>query len=323
MDDFAAEDREAPGQRYGILIVDDEEAILESLEFTLGTEYRVFVATNGRDGLAIFDAEEIALVIADQNMPGMSGVEFLEKVIERDVRAIRMMLTGYADISSLARAINSGRIYRYITKPWDDNQLRMVIERAVEHYQLTTKNQQLLAEKTSLLENMGDGLIAVDADGLITALNPRAMTLLKLDDAPALPANATQILADFPQLMSLVEATLREGVAQPHQGVSFDASQYLLASTSLIQPPEHSSPTGIILLLSNVTELRNLQNRLVQQEHQAQRQALLNELAARFRHRIGNDLGGIQLSAKRIQQPELSAEKRQQSLELILQAVEE
>ena len=155
MDDFAAEDREAPGQRYGILIVDDEEAILESLEFTLGTEYRVFVATNGRDGLAIFDAEEIALVIADQNMPGMSGVEFLEKVIERDVRAIRMMLTGYADISSLARAINSGRIYRYITKPWEPDELRINVKRALESYALSSENSTLagaLAEANERLQ---------------------------------------------------------------------------------------------------------------------------------------------------------------------------
>lgn len=133
----------AKTEPYGILIVDDEEAILESLEFTLGDEYRVFTANNGRDGLAIFEQEEIALVIADQNMPGLSGVEFLEKVIERDVRAIRMMLTGYADISSLARAINSGRIYRYITKPWEPDELRMNVKRALESYALSSENSAL------------------------------------------------------------------------------------------------------------------------------------------------------------------------------------
>jgi len=144
------DDELAPGETadtdtnpYGILIVDDEEAILESLEFTLGSEYRVFTADNGRDGLAIFDAEDIALVIADQNMPGMSGVEFLEKVIERDVRAIRMMLTGYADISSLARAINTGRIYRYITKPWEPDELRINVKRALESYTLSSENSAL------------------------------------------------------------------------------------------------------------------------------------------------------------------------------------
>lgn len=154
MDELAPGQPEARTQSYGILIVDDEEAILESLDFTLGTEYRVFTATNGRDGLAIFDAEEIALVVVDQNMPGMSGVEFLEKVIERDVRAIRMMLTGYADISTLARAINSGRIYRYITKPWEPDELRINIKRALESYALSSENSALagaLAEANTRL----------------------------------------------------------------------------------------------------------------------------------------------------------------------------
>ena len=143
MDEAEAQRADDPAVPYGILIVDDEEAILESLDFTLGDEYRVFTATNGRDGLAIFDKEDIALVIADQNMPGLSGVEFLEKVIERDVRAIRMMLTGYADISSLARAINSGRIYRYITKPWEPDELRINVKRALESYTLSSENSAL------------------------------------------------------------------------------------------------------------------------------------------------------------------------------------
>jgi len=143
MDDSTPRQPEAPREPYGVLVVDDEDAILESIELTLGTQYRVFTANNGRDGLEIFDREQIALVIADQNMPGMSGVEFLEKVIDCDPRAIRMMLTGYADISSLARAINSGRIYRYITKPWESDELRINIKRALESYALSSENSAL------------------------------------------------------------------------------------------------------------------------------------------------------------------------------------
>ena len=130
---------------YGILVVDDEEAIRESLEFTLGGEYRVFTAADGEAGLAILDREDIAVVIADQVMPGMSGVEFLGKVIERNPRAIRMMLTGYSDLSSLVRAINEGRIYRYISKPWEPDELRINVKRALEAYELSWENTQLAA----------------------------------------------------------------------------------------------------------------------------------------------------------------------------------
>ena len=130
-------------QPYGILVVDDEEAILESLELTLAPEYRVFTASTGAEGLEILEREEVALIIVDQVMPGMSGIEFLEKVSERRPRAIRMLLTGYADMASLIRAINDGRIYRYLDKPWDPDELRMNVKRALEAYQLSFENAEL------------------------------------------------------------------------------------------------------------------------------------------------------------------------------------
>jgi two-component system response regulator HupR/HoxA len=129
--------------RYGILVVDDEDAILESLELTLGSEYQIFTATSGEQGLEILAREQIALVISDQVMPGMSGVEFLEKVIEQNPRAIRMMLTGYSDMPSLIRAINEGRIYRYLPKPWEPDDLRINVKRGLEVYELSSENAQL------------------------------------------------------------------------------------------------------------------------------------------------------------------------------------
>lgn len=135
--------RPTDDDRYGILLVDDEDAILESLELTLGGEYRIFTATSGEAALAVLEREEIALVLSDQVMPGMSGVEFLEKVIERNPRAIRMMLTGYADMPALIRAINEGRIYRYIPKPWEPDDLRIAVKRGLEVYELSSENAQL------------------------------------------------------------------------------------------------------------------------------------------------------------------------------------
>jgi two-component system response regulator HupR/HoxA len=138
--------RPDPGAHpYGVLLVDDEEAILESLELTLGDDYCVFTASDGAKGLEILEREDIALVIVDQVMPEMTGVEFLEKVIERKPNTIRMMLTGYADIGSLVRAINDGRIYRYIQKPWEPEELRIDVKRALEAYGLSTENVQLAA----------------------------------------------------------------------------------------------------------------------------------------------------------------------------------
>jgi len=143
--------REEP---YGVLIVDDEPAIRESLELTLEAEYRIFTAPGGAEGLEILDREDIACVIADQVMPGMHGVEFLEKVSERSPATIRMMLTGYADMPSLMRAINESQIYRYIPKPWEPDELRVNVQRALETYELGWKNEKLGAQLAAAMERL-------------------------------------------------------------------------------------------------------------------------------------------------------------------------
>ena len=137
--------RPEAARRYGILVVDDEEAIVESLALTLEDDYRVYTALSGKEGLEILEREDIALVIVDQVMPDMSGVEFLERVVTLRPQTVRMMLTGYADLSSLVRAINDGRIYRYIQKPWEPDALRIDVRRALEAHALFAENAQLAA----------------------------------------------------------------------------------------------------------------------------------------------------------------------------------
>jgi len=136
---------ERPAAAHQVLIVDDEPAILESLELTLGADYSVHTAPSGEEGLEVLKRQDVALIITDQVLPSMSGVEFLERAIEINPRAIRMMLTGYADIGSLERAINTGHIYRYISKPWEPDEVRLNVKRALEAYDLSTENVHLAA----------------------------------------------------------------------------------------------------------------------------------------------------------------------------------
>jgi len=142
------------GRTYGILLVDDEPAILESLELTLGADYRVWTADSGEAGLEVLEREEIALVIADQVMPGMSGVDFLETAALRHPRLITMLLTGYADLDSLVRAINEGRIYRYIAKPWEPAELRINVKRALEAWELAFENARLAGQLAEANEKL-------------------------------------------------------------------------------------------------------------------------------------------------------------------------
>ncbi|MFH1007725.1 MAG: response regulator [Candidatus Latescibacterota bacterium] len=132
--------------KHNILVVDDEPHNLESLRRTFRREYNVFVAAGGEEGLAIVQQETIALIITDQRMPGLSGIQLLERAMAVYPHAIRIILTAFTDVDALIGAIHTGRVYRYITKPWDPEELKVTVKRAIELYELTMENERLVGE---------------------------------------------------------------------------------------------------------------------------------------------------------------------------------
>lgn len=129
-----------------LLFVDDEPSILSSLRRLfrpLG--YTIHVAESGARGLELLAEHSIDLVISDMRMPQMDGARFLEEVRNRWPPVVRILLTGYADVASTVAAINRGEIYRYISKPWDDNEIVLVVQKALEYKRLQSENARLLA----------------------------------------------------------------------------------------------------------------------------------------------------------------------------------
>jgi class 3 adenylate cyclase len=133
-------------EKFPILYVDDEAHNLTSFVATFRKEYKIYTATSGNDALEIMRNNEIKLVITDQRMPEMTGIQLLEKISPEFPDSIRMILTGFSDIEVIIEAINSGRVFRYITKPWDENELRMTIENARQLFELQTNNKRLVEE---------------------------------------------------------------------------------------------------------------------------------------------------------------------------------
>ncbi|MDO8442090.1 MAG: response regulator [Polaromonas sp.] len=129
-----------------ILCVDDEPNILSSLRRLFRTKgFQVRVAESGQAGLALLATEPIDLVISDMRMPEMDGAQFLAQVRERWPDTMRLLLTGYSDVTSIIDAINRGEIYRYITKPWDDNDIVLIVRHALERRALEQEKQRLEA----------------------------------------------------------------------------------------------------------------------------------------------------------------------------------
>ncbi len=153
-----------PAEVPVLLLVDDEPAILSALRRLLRPEgYTLHLAESGRAGLELLEREKVDLVISDMRMPEMDGAQFLEQVRLRWPEITRLLLTGYADISSTIDAINRGEIYRYISKPWVDSDLMLIIRGALESARLRNENQRLLeltqrqnAELTELNASLED-----------------------------------------------------------------------------------------------------------------------------------------------------------------------
>jgi len=129
-----------------ILIVDDQVEILNTLKRTFKKDYSVFTASGGEEALKIIAENEIAVILSDQRMPEMDGVVFLKKVMQIQPEAIRILITGYADVEASINAVNEAQIYQYISKPFEPDELKLVVKGAFERYNLTRKNKELQAK---------------------------------------------------------------------------------------------------------------------------------------------------------------------------------
>jgi response regulator RpfG family c-di-GMP phosphodiesterase len=132
-------------ETYNILYVDDEENNLNSFRAALRRDYNVFTALSGEEGMEILSKNDIHVVVTDQRMPHMTGVQFLQHIpVDQD--NIRIILTGFTDMESIIEAINTGKVYRYIKKPWDKDELKITIDNAVETVMLRRNNKKLIYE---------------------------------------------------------------------------------------------------------------------------------------------------------------------------------
>ncbi len=142
-----------------MLVVDDEADVVYAIKELLRFDYRVLGATRGREGIEILAQEEVDVVMTDQRMPDMTGVELLHHVREVYPDTTRLLVTGYADLQGVIDAINEGNVYRYITKPWEAGELQMVVRDAVERHDLVVERQRLLAQ----LERQNEELTRANA----------------------------------------------------------------------------------------------------------------------------------------------------------------
>jgi len=216
-----------------ILCVDDEKNVLKALQRVfLDDDYELLMASTGDEGLRILkETSPVQIVIADYKMPGMNGVEFLRDVCQQWPDTVRIVISGYDDTASIVEAINEGQIYKFIPKPWNDEDLRVTISNALERYFLQKKNiqlaeelkkrnselealnnslERLVRERTAdlqfqnsvleraqnILDSLPVGVIGIDSDGLIVQANRRAMGIISRDGLGLIGMESEMVLPE-------------------------------------------------------------------------------------------------------------------------------
>lgn len=131
-------------EKLTLLYVDDEVNNLKSFKAAFRRDFKIYTAESGAEGREVLEKHPISIVLTDQRMPFMTGVEFLESIVPDFPDTIRILITGFSDIQAVIDAINKGRIYHYVQKPWDETYLKNIISNAFETHQLRKENKFMM-----------------------------------------------------------------------------------------------------------------------------------------------------------------------------------
>lgn len=164
-------------EKIRLLYVDDENINLLAFRANFRRDYEVFTAISGKEGKELIEKHDIKIIVADQRMPSMSGVEFFEWIRIDHPDTIRILLTGFSDIESVIDAINKGKVYSYVTKPWNEHELQQTFESAYKENQQNEYYRSLEERYDHLFKDTSDAILTLNIEGSIINANRAALKL--------------------------------------------------------------------------------------------------------------------------------------------------
>ncbi|MFZ5896263.1 MAG: EAL domain-containing response regulator [Myxococcota bacterium] len=254
--------------REQILIVDDEPQILVALEDLLSNQFLVTVTDEPERALRIAEQEEIAVVLSDERMPRMSGHELLAR-LANNCPASRVLVTGYADLNAVVRAVNEGQIFAYVTKPWDNADLQNKVARAAEYFRLT---QDLADERRllhDLMNSVPDAIYFKDREQRFVRVNRGFMDMFGIDrEQSVIGARLSEVMADsavahgleLAERAILTGAESRSNAEHPHPRASSENAWLSTTNAALVSPT--GDVVGLVGIARDVSDRVQAQNAL-------------------------------------------------------------
>lgn len=306
-----------------VLLVDDEPQVLVALEDLLSDQFVVLKAPSAEVALDLMKhSDDIAVVVTDQRMPDMAGDELVARLSEK-YQAQKIMVTGYADLAAVVRAVNEGSIFAYVTKPWDENDLRSKVAKAATQFRLS---QELATEKqllNDLMDHSPDGIYFKDSDLRFIRANQAVATWLGKDIDELVGRRLRDVapsLEDAVQIEAEEQASLRGGhvVLDAIRQEQIDGAAYWLSErkASIVGPD--GIAVGLVGIARDITQQRQLEQQLLQ----AQKMEAIGRLAGGVAHDFNNLLVVIQGYGELVQQGFSAEDPRYESLSELLKAAD-
>ncbi len=323
-----------------VLLVDDEPQVLVALEDLLSEQFQVLTAESGEHALALLKGQEdVAAIVTDQRMPHMNGDELLAQMgPEND--ASRIMLTGYADLGAVIRAVNEGRIFAYVTKPWNGDDLKVKVQQAVDRFRLgrelaaereaLRRSESRLQRQTSLLNSilnsMEEGVVVAARSGAFLVFNEQAARILgkRGDDmnaarwAQTFGLYLSDQITPLPRHMDPLSRALEgEELAELELCVRNDkVHDTVVAVTAAPLRDEAGTLTGGVVVLRDVTEQRSLQQMLTQ----SQKMEAIGRLAGGVAHDFNNLLVVIDSYSDLVMRTFPEGDERREDMDQVMAA---
>ena len=166
-------------ERINVLYIDDQILNLKAFQASFRRIFKIYTARTAAEAKQILNKHEVEVILSDQRMPEASGVDFFESILETHPNPIRILVTAYSDINSVIDAINKGQVYRYITKPWHDFDLKLTIENAYQLYLLKEQNNKLNLKYQRIFTESSDPILIFDLKGRIIDYNKATLDFVK------------------------------------------------------------------------------------------------------------------------------------------------
>ncbi|MFK5883967.1 MAG: histidine kinase [Candidatus Izemoplasma sp.] len=294
-------------EKIKVLYIDDEVGNLNAFKASFRRQFEIYTATSADEGLKVLKTAPIEVVISDQRMPGKTGIDFFESILDIHPNPIRILLTGYTDIDAVIDSINKGRVYSYVTKPWNDYDLKLTIENAYHLYHLKEQNNKLNIKYRKVFADSSDPILLFDQRGRVIDYNKASMNLFATENNPLNLVSIKNIIKDKNDAKQIIEKLKSTGIINNFEcqvyGKNNEIKNCLLSANKITN--SYGETISYQAIIKDITERSKMNQLLLKKTIETQEQE---------RERISRDLHdgvGQSLAAIKLQLESLKANHSQ------------